>query len=231
MATDQRPPYTAPVHLESAFNCPRCQAYSNQVWYDLYCSREGAGYSRLPEGYSVAFCTHCTEPCLWHDGRLVFPSTSTAPHANPDLPSDIREDYEEARDIVARSPRGACALLRLAVQKLCRHLREPGENLNADIKSLVSKGLSPKAQKALDIVRVVGNNAVHPGQLDLKDDAQTAQQLFGLVTLVAETMITNPKHVDDLYQAVVPEGQRQAIERRDGATSGQRTNGSGIDQT
>ena len=66
---------------------------------------------------------------------------------------------------------------------------------------------------------VVGNNAVHPGQIDLRDDVETVLKLFGLVNLVADVMITQPKQVDALYDSVVPESQRQAIAKRDGKTS------------
>lgn len=71
-----------------------------------------------------------------------------------------------------------------------------------------------RVQKALDAIRVIGNNAVHPGQIDLQNDRATAETIFGLVHLICEKMITEPKHVDELY-AKLPEGARQAIEKRD----------------
>jgi hypothetical protein len=167
------------------------------------------------EYIAVAYCENCDEYSLWHEDRMLYPSGGTGPLPNPDLPRDIKEDYEEARSIASLSPRGAAALLRLAIQKLCKHLGESGKDINADIANLVKKGLSQKVQKALDVVRVVGNNAVHPGQIDLKDDAATVEELFGLVNLIAEVMITQPKHVDQLYDSL-PESQRKAIEKRDG---------------
>jgi Domain of unknown function (DUF4145) len=144
----------------------------------------------------------------------VFPSASGAPLANPDLPSDVAADFNEARDIVNRSPRSAAALLRLAVQKLCVELGEKGKSINDDIGALVKKGLPVRIQQALDTVRVVGNNAVHPGQMDLKDDVATATSLFHLVNIIAETMITQPKEIDSLFQQL-PEAQRDAIKKRD----------------
>jgi len=106
------------------------------------------------------------------------------------------------------------ALIRLAIQKLCKGLGQPGKNINDDIKGLVAKGLDPRVQKALDAVRVIGNNAVHPGQIDLRDDRATAESLFGLLNIVVEKMISEPKHIDEVY-ASLPESARQAIERRD----------------
>jgi len=51
--------------------------------------------------------------------------------------------------------------------------------------------------------------------LDLKDDRDTALKLFGLVNIIAEQMISNPKHVQDLYEKL-PDSTRKAIEKRDG---------------
>jgi len=100
---------------------------------------------------------------MWLEDKMLYPRMSTAPTASIDLPDDMRGDYEEARTIVELSPRVTAALLRLAIEKLCRHLGEPGKNINDDIASLVKRGLPIQVQQALDIVRVVGNNAVHPG--------------------------------------------------------------------
>lgn len=146
---------------------------------------------------------------------MIFPDSSLAPLPNPDLPVDIIADFEEARCIVQRSPRGAAALFRLCIQKLCVHLGETGKNINADIASLVKKGLNPKIQKSLDIVRVIGNESVHPGKIDLRDQPQTAVQLATLINVIADAMITQPKLVDELY-AKLPEAKREEINKRDG---------------
>lgn len=105
-------------------------------------------------------------------------------------------------------------MLRLAIQKLCVELGEKGERIDDDIASLVKKGLAPTVQKAMDTVRVIGNEAVHPGILDLKDDRDTATKLFKLVNIISEQMISNPKHVEEIYGRL-PEGKRKAIEKRD----------------
>jgi hypothetical protein len=69
----------------------------------------------------------------------------------------------------------------MIIQKLMIAFGEKGENINEDIASLVKKGLEVEIQRALDVVRVVGNNAVHPGKIDLKDDGGTALALRSLI--------------------------------------------------
>jgi hypothetical protein len=158
-------------------------------------------------------CFNCRRPALWVHDRLVYPPTRGGSEPHPDLPDSVRADYEEARRIVDLSPRGAAALLRLAVQKLCAELGESGKNIDADIASLVSKGLDPMVQEALDALRVIGNEAVHPGQMDLRDDRETAAHLFDLVNDVTAQTIARRNRAKALY-AMLPEEKRVAIEAR-----------------
>jgi hypothetical protein len=161
----------------------------------------------------LSVCCNCNEAAVWVRENLLFPNFKTGPQPNKDLSADIQKDFNEAREIVNASPRGAAALLRLCIQKLCKQLGEKGENINADIASLVKKGLNPRVQKSLDIVRVIGNEAVHPGTIDT-DNRAMAMSLFALVNSIADQMISQPKHVDALYEGL-PKDKRDAIESRD----------------
>lgn len=105
-------------------------------------------------------------------------------------------------------------MLRLAIQKLCVHIGESGKNINEDIANLVSKDLDKSVQMALDTVRVAGNEPVHSGQMDLKDDRDTAIELLRLVSVIADIMISQPKHLDEMYGRIPP-SKREAIEKRD----------------
>jgi hypothetical protein len=174
------PPYTPPRFQIPGFNCPLCTAFAKQTWQQMM-RMLPTGASNVP-GLILAACDHCSRFSLWLEGDMVYPNTSIAPYPNPDLPQEVKLDFEEARNILAKSPRGAAALLRLAVQKFCKCLGEKGDNINQDIGELVKKGLPVGIQQALDAVRVVGNNAVHPGQIDITDDPETAARLFELVT-------------------------------------------------
>jgi len=164
--------------------------------------------------FSASICNHCARWTYWHGSKMIVPSEAPVEPAHPDLPEDCKPDYGEARDIFARSPRASAALLRLCIQKLMPHLGETGRNINDDIKSLVAKGLPPLVQKALDFCRVVGNNAVHPGEIDLNDSPDVAAKLFQMINFIVEDRITRPKEIDALYSQL-PEGSLEAIEKRD----------------
>ncbi|MGK9200481.1 DUF4145 domain-containing protein [Sinorhizobium meliloti] len=224
-----------PLLGRKSYRCPYCGVLASQYWHKVYSQFAGeniqkkevgdgkpafsAQWPQLPGAFEVdnlalAACHNCAKITVWVGSKLLLPQARTAPAANPDLPADVLSDYEEASAIADQSPRGAAALLRLCIQKLCIHLGQPGNNINSDIKALVQSGLDPRVQKALDVVRVIGNNAVHPGEIDA-DDRETAETLFQLVNLIADKMISEPKHLDDVYNSL-PTGVLEAIDKRDG---------------
>lgn len=206
--------YLPPEFEKTSFHCPNCGVLAKQIWCAVIFRNHNYGYNGIDEDVKFAVCMHCERKSIWLSGKMINPTTGTVSLPNLDLPEDIRKDYEEARDILNMSPRGSAALLRLAVQKLCKHLGEKGDNINDDIKNLVKKGLSPMIQQSLDIVRVIGNNAVHPGQIDLTDDHATATSLFNLLNVIADAMITQPKNIHLLYNSL-PQDKLEQIARRD----------------
>ena len=226
-----------PVFASNSFDCPHCRTFAHQKWYDARASHAssppkieqsgligyigkgivemgGSPHTRLVRGYDISECQKCEKAALWVEGKLIYPLTSTAPLPNLDLPDDVLGDYQEAAQIFNLSPRGAAALLRLAVEKLCHGLVGPDKSLNGCIETLVSRGLDKRVQQALDTVRVIGNDAVHPGHLLVGDNQDTVLTLFELVNIVADEMITKPRQVDDMYSKL-PKSARDAINQRD----------------
>ena len=145
---------------------------------------------------------------------MIYPSTGGAPHPNPDMPELIKKDYNEARDVVTRSPRSACLLLRLCVQKICDEKVPGRDDLNAKIGKLVEHGLDDGIRKACDSVRVMGGEAAHPLQLDLTDDKNTATALFRIVNHISHWAHTRKREIDEIYK-LIPESKTNAISARD----------------
>jgi hypothetical protein len=158
-------------------------------------------------------CFICKQVAVWRFRSMIYPTRGDVPPANADIPEDIRRDYDEAASILDASPRGSAALLRLVVERLCKLLGQSGKDINDDIAALVADGLSKTVQKSLDAVRVIGNNAVHAGKLDIRDDRETASALFELVNLIAQRMITDKRRVEEVYQKL-PQSIRDQIDRR-----------------
>ncbi|MGB7036150.1 MAG: DUF4145 domain-containing protein [Xanthobacteraceae bacterium] len=168
------------------------------------------------ENVYVSECYSCNQYSIWAADELIYPHQKYSVTPAAEMPDNIKSDFLEAASIVDASARGAAALLRLCIQKIVIALGGKGENLNEDIGKLVEQRSIPVSiQQALDVVRVVGNNAVHPGVIDFKDNKAIASKLFQLVNVIVETTIAGPKHVKNIYDSVVPESARKAIEKRD----------------
>lgn len=204
-----------PAFRKEVFHCQFCQAFVRQGWAQLF-----TGGSTLVPIWTCE-CTNCRIISYWYqhpadknETKMVHPRPISAPLPHPEMPEGVKDEYTEAGSIITASPRGAGALLRLALQKLMPHLGEKGDNLNDDIASLVRKGLDPQVQQALDALRVIGNNAVHPLELDLRDDTATVGALFGLLNFIVEERIARPQKLASLYEEL-PEGAREAITKRD----------------
>ncbi|HPL94635.1 MAG TPA: DUF4145 domain-containing protein [Paludibacteraceae bacterium] len=163
----------------------------------------------------TARCLSCYSKTLWIDSQMVYPIFAVYPKPNTEMPASVLSLYNEAGEICSKSPRGACALLRLALQTLCVELGEEGKDLNTDVKNLVKRGLPEVVQQSLDVVRVVGNKAVHPGQIELNvENKETVDALFELINIIVEYMISMPNRVGGLYNRL-PAGAKEAIEKRD----------------
>jgi hypothetical protein len=92
-------------------------------------------------------------------------------------------------------------------------LAETGE-LNAGIGKLVAAGMPERIQQAMDILRITGNNAVHPGEIQIDDRPDAADSLFNLLNLNVDDRIAIPAQITDMYESM-PAGAVEAVERRD----------------
>lgn len=216
--------YFSPELGKGQYHCPYCNVFAKQFYAHLatlsnfpwnsVVDGQSKFSSHMPPDWISTRCEHCKMTALWISGSLIYPDRTSAPPPNVDLSDDIKNDYIEAAAVFSRSPRAAAALLRLALQKLCVQLGEAGENINRDIGSLVAKGLNPLVQKSLDALRITGNNAVHPGEINLAEEPHRVAKLFELINFIAQKMISEPRELEAFYQDL-PAGAIKAVNRRD----------------
>lgn len=214
--------FVAPEFKKNSFHCPLCGTYSHMTWNQL---KNANSYTK----YYESLCSCCDENSLWRvteydessygriakNAEILFPDNGMAALPEDDMPEDVKIDYVEAARIFSKSPRGAAALLRLGLQKLCKHLGEDGSNINNDIRSLAAKNiLPPMVVKVADTVRITGNNAVHPGTMKEEDFDFVASKMFDLLNFIVKKGISESKELDALYQ-LTPEGPRKSAEDKD----------------
>ncbi len=208
--------YIAPQQDIRSFTCPHCNTVS-QMQFDRHQFHEdfqGNGeYVYVSNVLTIARCQTCGKKIIWNDDDYIHPEI-VASEPNSDMPDSVRTLYNEAALIYNKSPRAACALLRLAVERLCNELGETGK-IDTMIGNLVKNGLPVIVQKALDAVRVIGNKAVHPGQIAFDvDDKSTAETLMKLLNIITERLITEPKEIDGIFNAL-PQSAKDSIKKRD----------------
>ena len=211
--------YIEPKQDLTSYTCPHCNTISqmdkaiHRFDADLHSTEYGGMI--FANQLTIHRCQCCGKKIIWIDDNYVYPDI-VAEECNPDMPESVKQLYNEAGLIYNKSPRAACALLRLAIDRLCHELGETDRDINKNIGALVKKGLLPQAvQQALDVVRVVGNKAVHPGQISFDvDNAGTATMLMHLLNIIVERMICEPKEIASLYQGL-PESVKKSIENRD----------------
>lgn len=196
--------------------CPYCHVYAQFDW------SVQQKLNSKPKEYRliVAKCNSCHLDSVWFQNlqskeeTLMFPDYPSGLDApNSDMPNNIQQIYIEAAKVLKDSPRASAALSRLAIDQLTQQFSSES-SLDRRIADLVSKGLSSKLQKAFDIVRIVGNNAVHPGEIDLKDNQEMAKSLLSLLNMITDNLITQPNQIDKFYNSL-PERQLKHIEKRD----------------
>ena len=208
--------YITPTINSDNFTCPHCQTLSQHNWMNDSTYIRPSDYIQGKDDKNIVYvstCGACEQKTIWIDGKMVYPQMP-AIEPNPDMPSCVLSLYNEAGEIYTKSPRAACALLRLAIERLCNEL--VGEDtIDKNIVKLVKEGLPQKIQQALDLVRVIGNKAVHPAQIALDvDNIDTARTLFELLNIITSNMITEKNQIEGLFE-MLPESAKKAIEKRD----------------
>ena len=220
--------YCMPELDKKAFNCPHCGAFANHRWYSLMFnkydtkvifSNNNGPISRskdiilLDDNFRASKCDHCEKLALWKDLKIIYPRSITVESPNPDMPEVAKGLYMESAQILQDSPRASAALLRLALQEILNKVVKGGKNndINENIR-ILSQQEDETTQKALDLIRLKGNDAVHCGEKKIEEE--TAEYMFNLINIIVQKIISDKKRIYDSYNNI-PESKKKSIERRD----------------
>jgi hypothetical protein len=141
-------------------------------------------------GGALAVSTAGIEQLEQQDSALaayVQATPDLIPPPHRDLPKTVENRYREARSIAMASPRSAAALLRVALEALLDVWHPSTGVLATRIDALSRTGLPTPHTQAMDIIRHLGNEAVHVGTIVDADDPQTVQELFRYLNYLAES--------------------------------------------
>lgn len=221
------PTYITPKYLIDVFTCPYCDVTAKQKWYGRD-SEVSAHLVSVPgrENRVLRFagevisdaaftkwlfskCEHCGQITVWHNDEIVHPFTCPVNEPNADMPTCVKDRYVEASRVMALSPASAAALLRLALQLLLKEVlqEESSGNIFEDIMKLKNRPIDSSLVKALDIIRISGNESVHPGTLNLDENEDDALYLFDLLNMICDQFFTQPRKMQEMYEKM-PESKR-----------------------
>ncbi len=215
---------------DTAFICLHCGVHAQREKYSCEVKKisDSSGGSYIPltnplkkiapqpqiQGITgkieCSMCIVCGSITLWinssHTKKIIFPAFPVEiqkPHE--DMPEHIKNIYIEAAEISNQSPRSAAALLRLCLENLVKDLEIKGKDLNEKIGN---SEWPDEIKKACDSVRLYGNNAVHPGMIEVADEMMTVTTLFKIINYLVAQKIHMPKIINDVYDSL-PESKKR----------------------
>lgn len=179
----------------------------NTGWSALEELRDDAGHGR--NAWQASICARCNAPSIWRDDQLVYPLGGISANPHPDMPSEVRELYEEAAIVAAVSPRAGAALARATVERLVK-LVDTGakatDTLNTRVERLQQR-VSSNLRTMLHVVRVTGNDVLHQEQpgvlavmaLDDTEGPQLLEHLLRTANDLVDELISRQHTVNDLH--------------------------------
>lgn len=185
------------------------------IWYNIdkmisksykcgYCGNEIAselGYTARDRFGDIYICHKCNKPTFFDYNEKQTPGTLIGKHFKLNIPSDIKELYNEARKCYSV---GAYSAVNMCCRKLLMHIAVDcgaKENLKfiEYVNYLDEENYIPRnSKKWVDIIRSKGNETTH--EIKISDEKE-AQQLIKfievIITLIYEIELEIDKGEDD----------------------------------
>ncbi|KXY80121.1 DUF4145 domain-containing protein [Bacillus cereus group sp. MYBK12-2] len=178
-------------------------------------------FNDLLEAVIKSTCNKCDTDTYWMksftgEELQIYPSNSSNyPQPHEDMPKHISKTFKEAGSVMRLSLGSSAALARLTLENLLIYLGYKDGNLNTKIGNVIKTGdIGKRTEKALDVIRVYGNSGAHSGIINLEEQTWVPSTLLKLINLVVDDLITAPKEIDDMFDAM-PKGVKDGIAKRD----------------
>lgn len=137
---------------------------------DNWKTREAFSFFKRNE-YAIGICHACGQATLFKNENILYPLSSGISPVEC-MPEDAKNAFRESQSILMLSPRAACAMLRVCVERMVNATDAKGGNLAEKIESL---GLPQTLVKLATACRLVGNDAVHNNVIDLSVGSEEAK--------------------------------------------------------
>ena len=175
------------------------------IWRVMTWEAIGDSALRFHTRIVLGHCFACSMQSLHEpDGVLLWPKESNLPLANEDMPSDVKEFYNDARQTAVNSKRGALVLLRFCMEALLSLQGYRDGTLYNRIEQLyTSQRGGKRLRDALSAVRLVGNSAAHDNEIAW--DREDLSPLFTLVNLIVDEFYTKDDSIADILSNVKQE--------------------------
>lgn len=216
----------------NTYTCPYCkqaQSYSNSCGWlhnKMQCDTHD-----IPKGDENAYftiytlkCTNksCNKKSVIAINRTDGTQIDIVPqnvyrHFPEYIPEQIRNDYEEASQIIDKSPKAAATLLRRCLQGMIRDFWSVKKSRLVDEIDGIKDKITPSQWKAIDGLRHLGNIGAHMEKdvnliIDVTPDEAT--KLLKLIELLLEKWYISRHEEEELCDSIVTIADKKDAERK-----------------
>ncbi|MGE7869133.1 hypothetical protein ACQKNO_23615 [Bacillus paramycoides] len=149
--------YYIEQHLKEEFECPHCQKSAKQLWFaikqkpfeepkvyplletnswsqvsDISFDRDNFFESLTKWGFEISTCNSCKEYIIWRNERPVLRDSKIIPLPHESMPDNVKQLYNEAKNVFFDSHIAANIVLRLALKKLFQYIERNKLSINLD---------------------------------------------------------------------------------------------------
>ena len=213
----------------NTYTCPYCN--KSQAFYSSVDITRNGQSTNIPKDSEYAYFKFYTLKCTngdckktsviainRTDGRQIDIVPQNVYKHFPDyIPEQIRNDYEEASQIIDKSPKAAATLLRRCLQGMIRDFWGVSEKRLIDEINAIKDKVTSSQWKAIDGLRHIGNIGAHMEKdvnliVDVTSDEAT--KLLKLIELLLEKWYISRQEEEELYDSIVTIADEKAEERK-----------------